>query len=134
MTPMNATTNITIKKLPQFSAARCKRCGICSHFCAVNAIATRAHSTNACRGPRQAVVDGLAEAVPGNGHDGNALSAGRIGLLQHVEKIGCRLGKIALLAQIEDCDRPLRMCGAPAPESQLGLSRQDFRRIEPHGR
>lgn len=41
MTSMNATTNITIKKLPQFSAARCKRCGICSHFCAVNAIATR---------------------------------------------------------------------------------------------
>lgn len=41
MTPMNATKNIVMKPLPQFSSARCKRCGICSHFCAVQAIATR---------------------------------------------------------------------------------------------
>jgi 2-oxoglutarate ferredoxin oxidoreductase subunit delta len=36
---MNATTNIITKRLPQFSLARCKRCGICIHFCALQALA-----------------------------------------------------------------------------------------------
>ncbi len=38
MTPMETTTVTVMKELPQFSAARCKRCGICSHFCPVRAI------------------------------------------------------------------------------------------------
>lgn len=32
------TKHITKKQLPVFSLARCKRCGICSHFCPVGAI------------------------------------------------------------------------------------------------
>ncbi len=32
----------TTKQLPIFSRARCKRCGICSHFCPVEAIAVEA--------------------------------------------------------------------------------------------
>jgi 2-oxoglutarate ferredoxin oxidoreductase subunit delta len=34
-----STTKMTItKQLPQFSTNRCKQCGICVHFCALNAI------------------------------------------------------------------------------------------------
>ena len=40
MTAMNTTKNTIMKQLPQFSASRCKRCGICTHFCPVNAIDT----------------------------------------------------------------------------------------------
>jgi 2-oxoglutarate ferredoxin oxidoreductase subunit delta len=35
------TKNLITKKLPVFMLTRCKRCGICSHFCAAKAIATR---------------------------------------------------------------------------------------------
>jgi 2-oxoglutarate ferredoxin oxidoreductase subunit delta len=42
MTHMNTTNDdMVMKQLPSFSLARCKRCGICSHFCPVKAIATR---------------------------------------------------------------------------------------------
>ena len=37
---MNTTANTITKQLPQFSAKRCKRCNICVHFCAMQAIAT----------------------------------------------------------------------------------------------
>jgi len=33
------TKNATAKKLPVFMLTRCKRCGICSHFCPEGAIA-----------------------------------------------------------------------------------------------
>ena len=33
------TKDKTTKQLPVFSRARCKRCGICSHFCPVEALA-----------------------------------------------------------------------------------------------
>jgi 2-oxoglutarate ferredoxin oxidoreductase subunit delta len=32
------TKDLTKKKLPVFMLVRCKRCGICSHFCPQNAI------------------------------------------------------------------------------------------------
>jgi len=35
---MKTTEDKTLKRLPQFSPARCKLCGICIHFCPVNAI------------------------------------------------------------------------------------------------
>jgi MinD superfamily P-loop ATPase len=33
------TKEATVKKLPVFMLSRCKRCGICSHFCPEEAIA-----------------------------------------------------------------------------------------------
>ncbi len=32
-------TDVKLKKLPSFNLARCKRCGICGHFCPTEAIA-----------------------------------------------------------------------------------------------
>jgi 2-oxoglutarate ferredoxin oxidoreductase subunit delta len=36
---MAITKDISMKELPVFNAARCKRCGICKHFCSPEAIA-----------------------------------------------------------------------------------------------
>lgn len=38
---MTRTNNIAEKELPTFDLKRCKRCGICSHFCPVGAIGVR---------------------------------------------------------------------------------------------
>ena len=40
MTPMSTIEETTMKRVPHFSSSRCKRCGVCSHFCPVNAIDT----------------------------------------------------------------------------------------------
>ncbi len=32
-------TDVKLKRLPSFNLARCKRCGICGHFCPTEAIA-----------------------------------------------------------------------------------------------
>lgn len=42
---MTATKTTTDKKLPVFDLDRCKRCGICSHFCPTEAISTTADGT-----------------------------------------------------------------------------------------
>ena len=42
---MATTKDITQKELPVFSRTRCKRCGICSHFCPVGAIGVRDDGT-----------------------------------------------------------------------------------------
>jgi 2-oxoglutarate ferredoxin oxidoreductase subunit delta len=53
-----ATKDLTQKKLPVFTLKRCKRCGICSHFCPEGAIAelddgtpvlAKPEACNACR-------------------------------------------------------------------------------------
>jgi 2-oxoglutarate ferredoxin oxidoreductase subunit delta len=40
MTPMDTIKKTIMKDVPQFSSSRCKRCGICSHFCPVRVIDT----------------------------------------------------------------------------------------------
>lgn len=42
---MTTTTDITEKQLPVFDLTRCKRCGICSHFCPKGAIGVREDGT-----------------------------------------------------------------------------------------
>lgn len=37
---METTKKTIMKEVPQFSSSRCKRCGICSHFCPVRVIDT----------------------------------------------------------------------------------------------
>ena len=39
---MSTTTTSRAKPKPTWNRARCKRCGICSHFCPVDAIETNA--------------------------------------------------------------------------------------------
>jgi 2-oxoglutarate ferredoxin oxidoreductase subunit delta len=43
--PVATTSDIAEKQLPVFDAARCKRCGICSHFCPRGAIGVRDDGT-----------------------------------------------------------------------------------------
>ena len=50
---MNTTTDTITKQLPQFSSTRCKRCGICGHFCPVQVIGT-------CDGSMPYLVDPVA--------------------------------------------------------------------------
>ncbi|MCX8033565.1 MAG: 4Fe-4S binding protein [Thermoleophilia bacterium] len=40
-----ATKSLATKKIPVFNLVRCKRCGICSHFCPQQAIGTQRDGT-----------------------------------------------------------------------------------------
>ena len=40
-----ATKEMTVKKTPEFDLKRCKRCGICKHFCPQEAIDVREDGT-----------------------------------------------------------------------------------------
>jgi len=40
-----ATKSLATKKVPVFNLTRCKRCGICSHFCPQQAIGVQADGT-----------------------------------------------------------------------------------------
>ncbi|MFH0915616.1 MAG: 4Fe-4S dicluster domain-containing protein [bacterium] len=56
---MATTKDITTKQLPVFSPARCKRCGICSHFCPVGAIGIRDDGTPFLAKPEACTSCGL---------------------------------------------------------------------------
>lgn len=49
----------TMKQLPVFNVARCKRCGICKHFCSAEAIALRDDSMPYLAKPKACTSCGL---------------------------------------------------------------------------
>jgi 2-oxoglutarate ferredoxin oxidoreductase subunit delta len=55
------TKDPTSKKLPVFTLARCKPCGICSHFCPTGAIAVRDDGTPFLAKPEACNSCGLCE-------------------------------------------------------------------------
>jgi MinD superfamily P-loop ATPase len=55
------TKDITKKKLPVFTPARCKQCGICSHFCPVEAIGVHDDGTPFLARPEACTSCGLCE-------------------------------------------------------------------------
>ena len=55
------TKDLTKKKLPEFTLERCKRCGICSHFCPQEAIVVRDDGTPFLARPELCNSCGLCE-------------------------------------------------------------------------
>jgi 2-oxoglutarate ferredoxin oxidoreductase subunit delta len=55
------TKDLTKKKLPVFTLTRCKRCGICSHFCPEGAIADRDDGVPFLAAPEACTSCGLCE-------------------------------------------------------------------------
>lgn len=55
------TRDLTKKKLPVFTLERCKQCGICSHFCAPEAIVVREDGTPFLARPEVCTSCGLCE-------------------------------------------------------------------------
>jgi len=57
------TKDLTKKKLPMFTPERCKRCGICSHFCPKEAIVVRDDGTPFLARPEDCNSCGLCEEM-----------------------------------------------------------------------
>ncbi len=55
------TKDLTKKKLPEFTLARCKQCGICSHFCPTEAIGVHADGNPFLAWPEACTSCGLCE-------------------------------------------------------------------------
>ncbi|OFW61938.1 MAG: hypothetical protein A2133_06970 [Actinobacteria bacterium RBG_16_64_13] len=55
------TKNLTKKKLPVFTLKRCKRCGICSHFCPEGAITAQEDGIPVLSAPEACTSCGLCE-------------------------------------------------------------------------
>jgi len=55
------TEDITEKLLPVFTLSRCKRCGICSHFCPHDAIGVREDGTPFLAKPEACTSCGLCQ-------------------------------------------------------------------------
>ena len=80
------------------------------------------------RGTSEPVTYGLAQALTGNGSDGDGMNVGAIEQAQHAEQIGSGLGKLTARAEVG------RDTGLPAPtrsEAQPGLAGFCIFGIEP---
>jgi 2-oxoglutarate ferredoxin oxidoreductase subunit delta len=55
------TTSKKVRKLPVFDLKRCKRCGICSHFCPEGAIVDVDNGTPVLKYPEKCTSCGLCE-------------------------------------------------------------------------
>ena len=79
---MVTTRNITAKKLPVFTPARCKQCGICSHFCPTEAIEVHPDAGFTVWG----VVNGITSAAKGRPYAADRAGVERLAaqFLHHV--------------------------------------------------